>query len=293
MMFVDRNTRYIVANQADREGRLAISGDVFVGTLPENQVIANTATDWAGVHWTMVVWPLPRNKVVREGLMMHESFHRIQDQVGLRGGNPSNSHLDSLDGRIWLRLELRALRAALIASGTARREAISDAICFKTYRRSLFPQAREQERALEINEGLADYTGVAASRSHADASCYTAGILESYDDQQSFVRSFAYATGPAYGVLLDSTGANWRKGLKDSDDLAQVLQSLLPAKAAEPSKQQAESRSLNYDGAYVRNQETERDARRKKRNAEYRARFIDGPHLVLPLTGKVNYSFDP
>jgi hypothetical protein len=293
MMFVDRQTRFVVANQPDREGKLAKSGEVFVGTLPETVLVANTATDWAGVHWTMVVWPLPQNKLRRAGLMMHESFHRIQDKIGLRGGNPSNSHLDSLDGRLWLRLEMRALRAALIASGELRLKAIQDAICFRACRRALFPQAREQERALEMNEGLAEYSGVAASRSAGDAGCYTAGVLESYDDQQSFVRSFAYATGPAYGLLLDSFDLTWRKTVKDSDDLALVLQTVSRAKPPESTKQEAESRSLNYDSAYIRAQEAERDSKRKQRIAEYRARFIDGPRLVLPLTGQVNYSFDP
>ena len=31
----------------------------------------------------------------------------------------------------------------------------------------------------------------------------------------------------------------------------------------------------------------------QKRLAEYRSRFVDGPHLLVPLTDKVNYGFDP
>ena len=34
--------------------------------------------------------------------------------------------------------------------------------------------------------------------------------LARQEEQPSFVRSFAYASGPAYGVLLDECGQKWR-----------------------------------------------------------------------------------
>src|ERR1041385_4538114 len=58
MMFVDPDTGNVVANQADLEHRLVAQNDVFVGKLPGEINRANTATDWAGVHWTMVMWPV-------------------------------------------------------------------------------------------------------------------------------------------------------------------------------------------------------------------------------------------
>jgi hypothetical protein len=293
MIFADRETRAVVANQPDREGRLVKTGEVFTGVLPESVVIANTATDWAGVHWTMVGWPLPKGTLSRAVLMMHESYHRIQNTIGVVGGNPSNSHLDSLDGRLWLRLEMRALRAALLGAGDPRKKAIEDAILFRTYRRSLFAPAHDQERALEMNEGLAEYTGARLLPTAADSITYAARTLQFYDKQQGYVRSFAYATGPAYGILLDEMGAAWRKGLRDSDDLDVILQRSLSRKPLEPSRQEAEARSLDYDGAVVKAEERERDTNRRKRVAEYQARFIDGPHLVVPLTDKVSYGFDP
>ena len=104
MMFADPNTRFVVANQADANGLLRKEGAVFVGTLPEDVGIANTATKWAGVTWTMVMWPLPSERQRRVRLMAHELFHRIQDSLKLPGANPTNRHLESRDGRIWLRM---------------------------------------------------------------------------------------------------------------------------------------------------------------------------------------------
>ena len=62
MFFVDRKTRTVVANQADKEGNLTKNGNIFVGQLPANVNIANTATEWAGVKWTMIIFPLPRRQ---------------------------------------------------------------------------------------------------------------------------------------------------------------------------------------------------------------------------------------
>ncbi len=47
MLFVDRATRRVVANQADKEGVLTKDGNVFAGQLPAKANIANTAVEWA------------------------------------------------------------------------------------------------------------------------------------------------------------------------------------------------------------------------------------------------------
>src|SRR5262249_53468844 len=158
--FVDPGSHAVVANQADREGKLKAEGEVFVGLLPVDFPTANTATRWAGVDWTMVQWPLPVATKERARLMLHELFHRVQPPLGLQVPAPPNQHLDSRDGRVLLQLEWRALREALKQSGDAQRSAIEDALVFRARREQLFATARLEERALEMNEGLAEYTGV-------------------------------------------------------------------------------------------------------------------------------------
>lgn len=44
MMFVDPQTRFLVANQADANGTLKPEGTVFIGSLPKDQNVSNTAT---------------------------------------------------------------------------------------------------------------------------------------------------------------------------------------------------------------------------------------------------------
>jgi hypothetical protein len=294
MLFADPATRAVVGNQADAGGVLTPKAGVFVGTLPETETIANTATKWSGVTWTMIRWPLPQETFARARLMVHELFHRVQEGLGFSASNPSNSHLDYLEGRIWLRLEWRALRRALSSAESERRAAIQDALVFRDTRRALFPDARSEERALEMNEGLAEYTGIKLrGTSDAEAIEYIVKMLERYESQDSFIRSFAYASGPAYGFLLDEVAPGWGRRLKPESDLGDQLRVALSLPSVPQSTTGAEKRALAYDGETLRGVETQRENERQKRLAQYRSRFIDGPILVLPLTGAVQYGFDP
>jgi hypothetical protein len=290
LLFVDRNRRRVVANQADAEGRLRKEGSLFVGELPATLTVANTTIRWAGVRWIMVLWPLPKDTQDRRVLLMHESWHRIQDQLGFPPAGPINAHLDTLNGRYWLQLEWRALGKALAQRGENRRTAVEDALLFRAYRHKLCKDAAKEERLLEMHEGLAEYTGVKLSgMSDTDQAAYVVKKLqERPQTMPTFVRSFAYLSGPAYGVLLDTQAADWRKDLKADADLAKTLAVHLPALEAKD----LQDRAKRYEGEKLLAAEKERDRERQKRIAEYRARFVDGPVLVLPLQ-KLQVSFDP
>src|SRR6185436_6853648 len=131
ILFVDPQTREIVATAADSAGRLKPLGFVFVGTLPQEINVANTALTWSGRRWSMVMWPIPADAFKRRALLIHELWHRVQDRLGLPASGPSNAHLDHPDGRLWLQLEWRALAQALEATGRERRDAIVDALAFR------------------------------------------------------------------------------------------------------------------------------------------------------------------
>jgi hypothetical protein len=293
MLFVDRQTRAVVANQADAEGRLEKTGDVFAGTMPPDVIVASTATTWARVKWTMLAWPMPSDKNERLLLMAHELWHRIQDDLGLPASGFGNRHLDTRDGRIWLQLECRALRAALEGLGEQQRRAIVDALIFRTYRRSLSPNAAVEERALEMNEGLAEYTGIRLTHEVASAAVARATKnLRDLENWETFARSFAYATGPAYGLLLDGVKPDWRKGLNTKDDLGALLRGALSIGLPGDLAAEASKRADAYDAEPIIAVENERTEAQWRRQAQYRKRFIYDPVLVIPLQ-RVNIGFDP
>lgn len=190
-------------------------------------------------------------------------------------------------------MEWRALERALRTMGAARKAAIADALLFRAYRRSLFPESANNENALEINEGLAEYTGVKLSSSDVQETAVRANlILRQARNNPTFARSFAYVSGPAYGALLDLSGKPWRVGLKPASDLGLLLQQRYAVRfhVSEAAARAAVSRS---EGEEIIAIETQQDQRRQQQIAEARKKFWHGPVLILPLSEDVRYSFDP
>jgi hypothetical protein len=286
MLFIDPASRELVANQG--APGLDARGGVFVGRYPDGLGIANTAADWAGLRWTMVTWPLPEDASSRRALLMHESFHSVQESIGLPMRSYAPAHLAMLEGRVGLRLEFRALAAALSAPDPrAARQAIADALAFRAHRRAAAGEGAEQERQLELNEGLAEYTG--RRLADADPAPGVIALLGKADAWEAYARRFAYASGPAYGLLLDRFSADWRKHLTAGSDLAAAL-----GQAADvlPSSDLAAAEA-RYGGPAVRAEETPKAEARAKAAAAWTAKLVDGPHLRLPMSAKVQVEFDP
>jgi len=295
IMFVDAPSRSIVASQGDAKGALSEKDGVFIGVLPADQNVANTAVDWSGVRWTQMLWPVPDDERLRATLMVHELFHRIQGQLGLpKHDVGENAHLDEMNGRYYMQLEWRALARAIGAGRDAdRKEAAKDALLFRAARYRLYPNAAAQEHGLEQDEGLAEYTGVRVGNPTAELQTEMAlHDLSAHVSDATIVRSFAYATGPAYGLLLDRYASGWHAQLESGAGFDVMLARALHVKAAANGSQLAATRSAQYDGAALRAAEVERDAKRQAQLALNRRKFIDGPVLTLTFR-KMNVQFDP
>jgi hypothetical protein len=293
ILLVDPKTRDVIGSQADREGLLTRQDAVYIGKLPAEETIAGTATHWAGVTWVMLPWPLPKEKQERCHMFAHETWHCCQHQLGLPASNPPNRHLDTKDGRIWLQLEWRALQAALQKAGKERGRAVADALTFRAYRRSLFPKAAEEERGLEMHEGLAEYTGVRLSRdSDAAAAARALRNVERSGKWPTFVFSFAYVSGPLYGLLLDDAQPDWRKGLTPEHDLGRMLGQALKISLPDDLAGAARKRAAPYGAEELMAAETERENARQRHRSDYRRRFVEGPVLVIPIRS-MQFQFDP
>lgn len=288
MLLIDPETHFVVANVADGEGKLTPSNGVFTGIADSTVIPANTATMWRGTRWTMVMWgSISRRSVPRRRLLLHESFHRVQDGIGFPAANAVSPHLDTLEGRYWYQLELRALAAALRSKDEERMKAIADAVAFRLRRRSLFADSGT-ERVLENSEGLAEYTGwELRGTADSESRATLATALLNTDPASTFSRSFAYSTGPAYGLLLDAASPGWTRRYRVTDDLALVLAA---AVKVAPSAPGADGAAQRYGGAELKAAEVIRDAENRAKIARYRSLFIDGPVLELPSGA---FGFDP
>jgi hypothetical protein len=236
-------------------------------------------TMWAALTWdTLANWPAR----TRGEAFVHESFHIVQMRMGLNVEMDANEHLDSVDGRYWLRLEWRALARALRESGEPRAFAVREALAFRQARHTRFPEMVESERALDINEGLASYTQtVLAAPSQGDAIARGLELLAGAEEGESFVRTFAYTSGPAYGLLLDSASPGWPRQVRVTDDPAILL---MQALGVQPVVDAAAA-AVRYGGAVLRAAEEQREQQRQARIVELRGQFVDSPVLVMPGAG--------
>ncbi|UKB85767.1 hypothetical protein LF887_09150 [Chryseobacterium sp. MEBOG06] len=292
MILVASKTRTLFADEPDTGAQLKPNGNIYTGILPDNVNIANTAVGWSGKRWAMIMLPLPKNKADRINLLAHESFHRIQPSLGFVLNNVENNHLDLKEGRIYLRLEAEALKKALQSSSEKEmQQHLTHALTFRKYRNILYTNSAETENLLELNEGLAEFTGIIASgRNKAETIVFFRKGIDGFLKNPTFVRSFAYHTTPVYGYLLYQKDRDWNKKVTAKTDLTDLFikSIIIPADL----KSSVNKISGHYNGSAITVEEINREEKSKKLIAEYKSRFIDNPHFEIKFE-KMNISFDP
>ncbi|MGN7819231.1 hypothetical protein ACTJJB_03825 [Chitinophaga sp. 22536] len=295
MLLVNPATRELYANMPDSSGHLQKQGDIYVGKLPAKINTANTATQWEGRNWAMIELPLPTDRDERVNLIAHELFHRSQPTLHFRLTNPANNHLDKKDGRIFLKLELAALQQAIAAtSPAARQEHLLHAMTFRHCRYALYPGADTTENALEMNEGIAEFTGMmicnldkAAAIKHFDKNLYN---FLHYN--ATFVRSFAYQTIPMYGYMLSQLKPGWNRQLNSDSKLTPFLVQAFRLSIPADVKTAAATYAQKYNGDAIALEETAREKKIQEQIAAYTKLFITQPHTELRFE-KMNISFNP
>lgn len=294
ILLVDPETMRIFANEPDTAGVLKKEGEIYIGKLPANIMIANTAIPWNGKEWAMIILPLPKNKYDRINLITHELFHVAQPDLGFEMFNPENGHLDEKEGRIYLRLELEALKKAIQESSKPlQQKHLANALVFRKYRNTLYEHSGEMENKLEINEGLAEYTGMMhAGRSESQTKTHFVKSIDMFFKNPTYTRSFAYQTIPVYGYFLQKTQKDWNKNVKATTDLTDYFIMLLNIELPENLEKEIEKNRPLYNGDIIMREETARADSIKKVKIAYKEKFVKQAHVELVFE-QMRVSFDP
>lgn len=286
------------------------SGDgLWSGPLPSDMIPSNTAVEWAGRRWAMATLPLAGDSLATTRLHIHEAWHVVQPralpQSSYNEAEAGSELLDQPDGRIWLQLEWRALAEALESGGAKARTAARRALIFRARRyAAAIPTERDRERLLDLSEGMAEYT--AWKLTGSDPRALAVRLREEAPQGKSYIRSFPYFTGPAYGLLLDRLAPRgWIARLRTTLDLQELLARALDGDRADvllwlrqSGNRDALLREAERAGeplglAAVRAAETVRWEEQQRRLAELRGRYLEGPTLRIHPRGGVQVSFDP
>jgi hypothetical protein len=291
ILMVDPKTRKIFSNFPDSSGVLNPDGELFTGDLPEKINIANTSISWSGRSWAMIMLPLPVDLHERLDLLSHELFHRSQPLLGFHMTNKDNNHLDTREGRVYLRLEVEALRQALSAATKPEQaDHMANAMFFRKTRYSLFPGAETDENIMELNEGLATYTGIMMSgRDESEMIKYFEQKVNVFQNWPTFVRSFAYITTPMWGFILSRKDHSWNLkingGTSLTDYFIKAFGITVPANLCADCINQ-------YGSEKIFAEENERETKKEALIAGYKTLFVDKPHLEIHFEN-MNISFDP
>ena len=292
VVLVNPSTHDAIANRPDPGAQFRKDGDVFVGLFPRQFTPANTSIRWSDQDWATILLPLPADPFDRIKLLVHESFHRVQPALGLSAPDTPDPCLDTEPGRLWFRLELRALAAGLRSEGASARQSASDAMLFRIYRHRVCPGSELIDAGLEKQEGLAEYTGVfVAMRETGESIRRPARLVEAFEDTGAYARSFAYATGPALGLLLDRYAPGWRPKAV-SAALDSLLISALHIQTTQ-LETTARRRAAVYGYTAVASAEREREQLHQALLAELKSKFLDGPVLEFPPAPEMMRNFNP
>jgi hypothetical protein len=293
MLFVDPESRMTWSNMPDSAGILKPVGGIYKGVLPKEVMIANTAIEWQGEKWSVILWPLPANRDDRVNLMMHESFHRIQDKMGLPERSPTADHLSSMYGRIYYLLELHALKAALQKPVSQRSADLTNALLFREKREELFPNTFGNERILEMSEGLAEYTGVILGRQKGNILPHLYEQIDSAGERKSLIRSFAYTTGPVYGYLLYEKSPGWTQQVDSNASFPSLIEKFYHVPAPKlPVGVSLATLGLQYNSdAIIRSEKLKEQLRLQIVN-QYTDLFTQKPVLTIELIN-MGIGFNP
>jgi hypothetical protein len=104
--------------------------------------------------------------------------------------------------------------------------------------------------------------------------------LEQAPRYETFVRTYAYPTGAAYGVLLDALASGWTRRLRGTESFGELLASVAVRRPAVDAAETAR----RYGGVNLLASERVREQERAARVADYVRRFVEEPVLILPRT---------
>ena len=294
LLFINPETRVFYTNENNSNNEFEKIGNIYRDSLPTEINIANTAINWNNKRWTMIMLPLPSDRVSRNNLIIHELFHGIQPTIGFENlQEMDNGHLDTYHGRLLLKLELEALEKALSTNDeTERLSHIQNAFTFRSQRHKS-SDIKQAENSLELNEGLAEYTGMMLSGLTAsEMKTHLSESKAEFYTNPTFVRSFAYHTIPYYGYLLSSKKPNWHREINSKTNLTDYFTNAFSVEIAKNRLIENIANEFDYNFLQIQKEENERERLRIEKIANLKSKFLEKPTLELQFQN-MNISFDP
>jgi hypothetical protein len=293
IMFVERVTRRIVANQPDNEGILKSKDGVYTGIYPKELVLSNAPVKFGGTQFAMVPLPEEEDEYRIKTRTIHSLFHLFQKNEGVIASTFNLTNMDEKEARLWIKLEWKALRKAINSQGEERQLAIRDALIFRGSYRELNRKYATDENRFETYEGLATFTyTLLCTNSPEEFKSKLFENLARIYSMQSYARSYGFIHGALYASLLYDKGYDFKNIKTDSIDLGDTVRELYKIELPDICRDVAGSLAVNYDIESVNKEEEKREAEIKESIHSQISMFTEKPVVFLELESP-SFDFEP
>lgn len=293
IMFVERTSRRIIANQPDKEGLLKGKDGIYTGFYPKELILANSPVKYGGVIFGMAPLPLEEDEFRIKTRAIRGLFHRFHDSEQLLAPPFNTSNMDEKEARLWIKLEWKALRKALTTSGEEKQLAIRDALIFRGSNRELYQKYASDENRFETNEGLATFTYTLLCTNSAEE--YKKRLFENLDraySMPSYARSYGFIHGALYATLLYDKGYDFKKIKSDNIDFGNAVRELYNITLPAICRDVAGSIAVNYEIDAINKEEKQRLAIIQENLHKQTSIFTEKPIVFLELESPY-FDFEP
>lgn len=293
LMFVERNSRVIIANMPDSEGLLRGRDGIFTAVYPKEMLISNTPVKFGGTLYAVTPLPPEEDAFRIKTQAVHSLFHRFQMVAGTSSFGYNTNNMDEKEARLWLKLEWKALRKALTTEGEEQRLAIRDALIFRGANRELYGKYAKDETLFENYEGLATFTYTLLCTQSREE--YMARIYENLDRvylMQSYSRSYGFIHGALYATLLNEKGFNFANIKTNEIDLGDCVRELYKIELPAVCRDVAGSLAVNYNINEINQEEEQRLSDLRESIHKQVSIFTDKPVVFIELESPY-FDFEP
>jgi hypothetical protein len=293
LMFIERASRKIIANQPDKDGILKLKDGIYTGFYPKESIINTTAVEFGGTLFGMAPLPNEEDEFRIITRAVHSLYHRFQQLKGIYPEYYNVVNLDDKQARIWIKLEWKALRKAIVSEGEEQMLAIRDALIFRGSNRESFPKYAGMENRFENYEGLATFTYLLLTSESYEQ--YKKRLFDYFDriySFQSYSRSYGSIHGALYATLLYLKGFDFKTITSDTIDLGESVRGLYNIQLPGVCRDVAGSISINYNITEIYEEEEQRVLDIKERLNNQVNIFTEKPIVLLELESPY-FDFEP
>lgn len=293
LMYVERGSRRIVANQPDNDGLMKSKDGIYTGLYPKELLLSNAPVKFGGTQFAMVPLPPDEDEYRLKTRALHSLFHRFQENEGVTGSGFNANNMDEKEARLWIKLEWKALRKAINSGGDERQLAVRDALIFRGSNRELYYKYADDENKFETYEGLATFTYTLLCTNSREE--FKSRLFENLDrvySMQSYARSYGFIHGALYTFLLYDKGYDIKNIKTDNFDLGNAVKELYNIELPPICRDVAGSLAVNYDIATVNIEEEKRDADINESIHRQTSLFTERPVVFLELESPY-FDFEP